>query len=113
MHLVDDEYLIFTVLRRDERLLHERLDAVHRVVGGSVELEDVHRASLVKRLAALALVAGFAVLGGIFAVDRLGKDARACCFAYATRSTEEVGVSKLAAFDCVFKCSRQRFLPHD
>ena len=41
VHLVDDEYLILAYLRRDARLLHQRLDVLHRVVGGSIQFEDV------------------------------------------------------------------------
>ena len=41
MHLVDDEHLILAQLRRDARLLHQRLDMLHGVVRGSVKLEDV------------------------------------------------------------------------
>ena len=41
MYLVDDEHLILAQLRRDARLLHQRLDMLHGVVRGGVELEDV------------------------------------------------------------------------
>jgi len=41
VHLVDDEHLVASHLRRNACLLHERLDVLNRVVARGVEFEDV------------------------------------------------------------------------
>ena len=41
VHLVDDEHLVFTHLRRDAGLLHQGLDLVNAIVAGGVQLKDV------------------------------------------------------------------------
>ena len=41
MYLVNDEHLVTAQLRWDPGLFHERLDVLHGVVTGSVELKDV------------------------------------------------------------------------
>ena len=64
VHLVDDEHLVLTDLRRDACLLHQHLDILHGVVRGSVQLEDVIRALLVEGHTALAVVACFSLVGG-------------------------------------------------
>ena len=92
VHLVDDEHLVASDLRRYLHLLDEGADVVDGVVGGGVEFVDVVRTPLVESHATFAMVAGFAVLVGGEAVDRLGKDACRGGFSHTARSAEEVGV---------------------
>ena len=88
VHLVNDENLVFSDLRRDARLFHQRLDVFHRVVRRGVEFENVVRPLFVERLTRLTLVAGFALGSRLEAVDGLREDACAGCFSDATRSAE-------------------------
>ena len=113
MHLVDDEHLVASKLRRDARLLHQRLNVLDAIVGGGIQFEDVERTLLVERLATLALVAGLAVGCGILAVDGLGEDACAGGLAHATWAAEEVGVSQFAALDGILQRRGECFLTHD
>ena len=112
VYLVDDEHLVAAHLRWYARLVHERLDAFHGVVGSGVQLEDVQRPLLVERLAALTMVAGFALFRRRFAVDGLGKDAGAGGLSHAAGTAEQVGVGQLAAAHGVLQRSGQCFLSH-
>ena len=112
VNLVDDEHLVASHLRRYARLLHESLDVLHRVVAGGVELKDVKRALLVERLAALTLVACFALCRGVHAVDGLCKNAGTRCLAHSARATEQIGVRKLAALHRVLQRGGERVLSH-
>ena len=86
VHLVNDENFVFSDLRRDARLFHQRLDVFHRVVRRGVEFENVVRSLFVERLTRLTLVAGLALGSRLEAVDGLREDACAGCFSDATRS---------------------------
>ena len=46
VHLVDDEHLIFSHLRRYSRLLHKALDMLNTIVAGSIKLKYIQRALL-------------------------------------------------------------------
>ena len=110
VHLVDDEHLVASYLRRDARLLHERLDVLHRVVGGRVEFEDVVRPLFVESLARLTMVAGLAVLGRGEAVDGLGEDAGAGGLSHAARAAEEVGMGQFSAAHGILQRGGERTL---
>ena len=113
MHLVDDENLVASHLRRDASLLHQRLDVLYGVVACSVKFEYVVRALLVERLAALALVACLAVGGGAEAVDGFGENACTGGLSHAARTAEEVGMGKLAALHSVLQRGGESRLSHD
>ena len=97
VHLVDDEHLVASHLRRNTRLLHQRLDVLHRVVRCSIQLKDVQRALLVEGLAAFALAAGFTVGTGMLAVDGLSKNTGTSGLSYTTRATEQISMCQLSA----------------
>ena len=63
---------------------------------------DIERAPLVKRATRLTLVAGLTQLR-IEAVDSLSKDTSAGSLTHTSRTTEEVGVSKLTSLDSVLQ----------
>ena len=113
VHLVDDEHLVASYLRRNARLLHERLDVLHGVVRGSVELEDVVRPLLVESLARLAVVASLALVGRRQTVDGLGEDAGTSGLANASRSTEQVGMGELSTAHSILQRCRERRLSDD
>lgn len=46
MDLIDDEYLVFPLLRRHVYLLYEIADVVNAVVGSCVEFNEVERVAL-------------------------------------------------------------------
>ena len=112
VHLVDDKDLVLTHLRRDARLLHQRLDVLHRVVGGGVEFEDVQRTLLIKRLARLTLVASLALGRRVLTVDGLGKDTGTGGLAHASWSAEQIGMSQFAALHSILQRGGQCRLAH-
>ena len=112
VHLVDDKHFVFAYLWWDARLLHERLDVLHRVVACGIELEDIIRPLLVECLTALAVVAGLTLVGGRHAVDGLGKDTCASCFAHTSRTAEEIGVRQFTTLHCILQCGGERMLSH-
>ncbi len=110
VHLVDDVDAVFSDLGRDAHLVGERADVLDRVVGGGVQLVDVHRAILLERPARLALATRLHLFG-TEAVDGLGEDTRAGGLAHAPRAAEEVCVGQLAACDGVFEGRGDVLLP--
>ena len=104
MYLVDDKHLIASDLRRDTCLLHNLLDMLHRVVARCVEFEDVERALVVERLAALTFIASLSIGCGVLAVDCLGKNTCASGFSHSARPAEQVGMSQLATLDGILDC---------
>ena len=112
MNLVDDKHLVFSHLRWYSCLLHESLYMLYGVVACCVELKDVERSLFAKRLAALALVAGFPLSRRVHAVDSLCKDSGTCGFSHSSWSAEEIGMSEFSAFHCVFQRSGESSLPH-
>ena len=103
VHLVDDEDLVSADLRRDTCLFHQRLDVFHTVVGGRIEFEDVQRTLLVKRLTALALIAGLTLGRGVLTVDGLGEDTGTSGLSHTARTAEEVGMGQFSALHGVLQ----------
>ena len=113
VHLVDDEHLVASYLRRNARLLHERLDVLHRVVRGGVEFEDVVRPLFVEGLTRLAVVASLALVGRRQTVDGLGEDAGTSGLANASRSAEQVGMGELSTAHSILQRCGERRLSDD
>ena len=63
VYLVNDKDLVFPYLRRYAGLFHQRLDMLHRVVGGSIQLKDVERPLLVESLTTLTMSACLPLFG--------------------------------------------------
>jgi hypothetical protein len=61
MHLVDDIHLVFPFGRRIPYLVHDLPDIINTVVGGSIDLNDIHRGLRGDALAHPAFVAGVPV----------------------------------------------------
>ena len=112
VHLVDDKHTVFAHLWRNTHLVHDGANVVHRVVAGGVELDNVVRALLIKRLARFTFIARLTVGGQMLAVDGFCKDTRASGFAHTSRSTEQVGVSQFVAADSRFQRMGERLLPY-
>jgi len=112
VHLVDDEYLVPAGLRRNLCLFHQGLDVFHRIVARCVKLKDVHRASVVERAAALALIASLSVGRGVLAIDGLGEDAGTGSLAHSARPAEEISMGQFPASDSILQRCGQGFLPH-
>ena len=113
VHLVDDEHLVATYLRRNLHLLDQLADVLHRVVAGGIQFVDAHRALFVEGLAALTLSAGLSFGRRCQAVDGLGKDAGTRRLTHSARPAEEVGMSQLTRRDGILQRRGQRTLPHD
>ena len=56
---------------------------------------------------------GLAVVGGVLAVDGLGKDARTSGLSHTARTAEEVGVGQFARLDRIAESGGQRVLADD
>ena len=110
VHLVDDEHLVPSHLRRYAHLVDEAADVLHRVVAGGIQLVDVERAALVEGTARLALVASLALGRQVLAVDGLGKDACARGLSHATRTAEQVCMRQLVLADGVLQRGGQSLL---
>ena len=112
VHLVDNEHLVASDLRRDARLFHQRLYVFDRVVACGVKLKDVERALLIKRLTTLTHVARLAIGCWLHAVYSLSKDAGTRGLAHTARATKQIGMRKLAALDSILQRGGERLLSH-
>ena len=112
MYLVDDIHALFDRNRRKYGLLAQLADIVHAVIGRSIDLDDIHDASVLDAEAGRALAAGIAV-HGVLAVERLGKYLRAGRFARAARSDEQIRVRGATCRYLIFKRFRYVLLPDD
>ena len=112
VHLVNDKDLILAQLRRDARLLHQRLDVLYRVVRCGIELKDVQRSLFVERLTRLTFVARLAVTRRVLAVDGLGKDTRTGRLSHTTRPAKQVGMGQFARLHGILQRRRQSSLSH-
>ena len=111
MDLVDDIDFVAACLGRDAHLAHQLANIVHTVVRGGIELEDVHRASLGKAAAALALAAGLGVGGEVGAVDGLGQNTGAGGLAHTAGTAEEKRLRQLPCADGILERSGDMLLP--
>ena len=112
VNLVNNENLVLAYLRRDARLLHQRLDVLHAIVGCSIELKDVKRALFVERLTAFTLSTSLTVLRGRHTVDGLRKDACTGGLTHTAWSAEEVSMSQFSALHGIFQRGSQCLLSH-
>ena len=104
MDLIDDEDFVCSHLWRSVDLFYNLANVVNRVVGGSVQLKDIHRTPFVERLATFTFVAGLSVGLRAEAVDGLGKDARTSGLPHTARPAEKVGMSQLTIADGILQC---------
>ena len=99
MNLVEDDDLILAQLGRNPYLVDDIADVIDRVVGRSIEFLDIDGALFIETAAAVALLAGFAVVVRVETVDGLGEDAGTSGLAYATGAAEKIGGGQLVIFD--------------
>ena len=112
VNLINDKHLVLANLRRDARLLHQRLDVLHAIVGCSIELKDVKRALFVECLTAFTLSTSLTILRGRHTVDGLRKDACTGSLTHTAWSAEEVGMSQLSALHGILQRGCQRLLSY-
>lgn len=113
VHLVNDVHLVMSDLRRNAHLVHQLSDILHRVVGCSVQLENVQGTLLVECAAGLTVVAGFSVCLKVQAVDGLGQNARASGLAHASGSTEQIRLGYFTREDGILQRGGQCSLSND
>ena len=103
VHLVDDEYLVASYLRRYACLLHQRLYLFHTIVGGGIQFKHIVGALFQEGLATLTFVAGIPVRGGMFTVDGFGKNAGTGGLSNSSGAAEKIGVCQFPAFHGVLQ----------
>ena len=81
-------------------------------VAGSIELEDVVRALLIKSLAAFALATSIAIGSRMHAVNDFSKYSCASGLTHSSWSAEQIGVCQFAAKHSILQCCGQRLLSH-
>ena len=113
MHLVNDIDLVATKGGRHLHLLGELTDVLDRVVGRSIQLEDVEGALLFEGTTALAHATRFPLSREVLAVDGTCQDTRRCRLPHPTWPTEEVGVGELPREDSGAECGSHSFLTDD
>ena len=109
MHLVYDVNLIISLRRRVGDLLHDLPDIIHAVVGGGVNLYDIHAGAGGDGAADAALSAG-TVLRGTFAVHRAGKNLCNRGFSGSSRPREQISMADALRLELVFQRSHDMIL---
>ena len=112
VYLVDDVHLVLRHRRGVLDLFAQVADLVHAVVGGGVDLDDVHAVFLLELQAHVALAAGVAV-HGVQAVDGAGKHLGRGGLARAARAAEQVGVGHAPGFHLMAQRADDRVLADD
>lgn len=110
MHLVDDEHLVFSDLRRDANLLNERADMLHAVVRSRIKFKNAERGIFGESRATRAGSAGLVVGGRGEAVQHFGEDAGVRGFAHTARAAKQERVRDMAARNGVFQRLRNMLL---
>ena len=59
MHLINDKYLVFSLLWLETNLLNERSDMLHTVVRSSIQFGNIEGGVFIEGLAGIAGVARF------------------------------------------------------
>ena len=111
--LVDDVYAVFSHLRRNLHLVHQRLDVLDTIVGRGIELMDAIRTSFLERNAGLALAARLHIRRRRRTVDGLGEDAGGTRLAHASRAAEEIGMRQFSPDNGVLQCFDNVILPDE
>ena len=112
VHLVDDEHLIASHLRRNLHLFDKFADIVDRIVRRRVQFMNVVRTPFIERHTTFAAVTSLPCRSRGQAVDRLGKNARRSRFTHPTGAAKQIGVRQFSAGNGVFECSGQGLLSH-
>jgi hypothetical protein len=113
VNLVDDVNAVMPDLRGNANLVSQITDVVNRVIRSGVEFMDIVGAIAIERFARFALIAGFNLGAQILTVDGFGKNTGTGCFPYPTRSAKQIGVRKLAVFNCIFQRRGNRGLSNN
>ena len=103
MHFVDDIDLEASLAGGETNLIAQVANIFHAGVGSSIDLNQVHEATIIDSDAIHAFVARAVGQVRIEAVDRFGQKARAGGFAGATRPRKEVGVPDALLGDGIFQ----------
>ena len=112
VYLVDDVDLVFGHRRGVLDLFAQIADLVHAVVGGGVDLDDVHAVFLLQLQAHIAFSAGVAV-HGMQAVDGAGKHLGRGGLARAARAAEQIGVGHAPGLHLMAQRFYHGVLPDD
>ena len=89
MYLVDDVNLVFSLRGAILHLLTDLADVVHAVVGGRIDLDDVHGDPAGNRFAGRALPTG-ASIHRVFTIHGLGKNLGNRSLSGSPRTTKQV-----------------------
>ena len=91
MDFIDNINLVFSFCRWIAHRFAEITDLIHAAVRGAVDLEYVDAPVLGDLYAEFTGIVGIEILW-LEAIDRFGKNTRGCCFSYAPRAAENIGM---------------------
>ena len=112
MHLVDDVDLEGAFARGKGDFVPKLAHVVHASVRGGVDFDQIQKTRLIDRNTIGASIAGAAAGVFMFAVDRLGQQARGGRLAGAAGSAEEVGVTHAPADQRIAQRAGDVLLPN-
>ena len=113
MHLINDVYFVFTLLRGEADLVGQFTDVVDGVIAGSIQFKYIERAIIAKTCAIATGAAGFHVCGWMLAIDGFGQDTGTSSFTHASRPAKEIGMSQMLVADRIFKGGGNMLLSHN
>ena len=92
MHFINDVHLVSALRRRVLHLVPNLADIIHTVVGGRINLDDIHRCLTLNCPAHGTLAAGTPV-HRMLTVHRPGKYLRHRCLSRSPGTAEQIGMS--------------------
>ena len=112
MCFINDENFIFSLYRCVAYLFYDTADIVHAVVGGCINLSDIHKIACIDRTAVLTFITG-ALFGRMQAVDCFGKDLSRRCLSCPPGPGKQIRMPDPVLQDLIAKSLYHMFLPFD
>src|ERR1043165_3170964 len=111
VHLIDDGYLIATLLRCKAYTVYEFPDIIHRVIGGGIQFKDVERGILIEGAAGRTFAASLNIGCQILAINGSGENTRTGGLSYAPGTAKQEGMCKVLSANGILEGGRNMLLP--
>ena len=110
--LIDDVHTLFHLAGGVNGIVAQIADVVNAVVGGGVDLQNIHAGARIDGLTGLADIAGIAVVG-IQAVDRLAQNLGAAGLTRTTGARKQIRMAHVTGQKLCLQRLRHSPLPHN
>jgi hypothetical protein len=113
VYLVNDEYLVLSLLRLKADLFDERPDVINAVIGSSVEFHDIEGGVFAECPAAFALAAWLKRFRCMLAIQHFGQNAGTSRLADSTGAAKQESMRYMVCLQRFFQGLGDMLLPDD